>query len=184
MPLSLILLAQDYDFRFLDTDICWDVFSKSAGCVLPFYNPYYSIVFVVICLFCFSVTLLTLAVVRAKRQIQIKKEKYISTELMNYALPYVVAFMSIDYQEVGKFVGFSIFLVWMFWITYKAEQVILNPVLIAFGWKLYEISYVFPGGDAIHTGTALTSIAVKVEDYYYFDTIQRVLVIKAKVKEE
>ena len=38
---------------------------------------------------------------------------------MNYTLPYVVSFMSIEYHDTGKFVGLIIFLAWMFWITYR-----------------------------------------------------------------
>jgi hypothetical protein len=55
---------------------------------------------------------------------------------MNYVLPYVVSFMSIDYQVTGKFVGFLIFLGWMFLITYKSGQIMLNPLLTVFGWVI------------------------------------------------
>lgn len=74
---------------------------------------------------------------------------------MNYTLPYVVSFMSIDYQDAGKFIGFVVFLGWMFWISYKSGQIILNPVLIALGWRLYDVTYQFAGGTDIHKTKAL-----------------------------
>ena len=61
---------------------------------------------------------------------------------MNYTLPYIVSFMSFGYDQEGKFIGIVIFLTWIFWITYKSGQIILNPILVAFGWKLYEVTVV------------------------------------------
>lgn len=72
-------------------------------------------------------------------------------DLMNYVLPYVVSFMSLDYSETSKFLGFFIFLAWIFWITYKSGQVVLNPVLVAFEWKYYEIKYRYEGDSGTHT---------------------------------
>ncbi|MBL0000910.1 MAG: hypothetical protein IPO97_07845 [Sphingomonadales bacterium] len=74
---------------------------------------------------------------------------------MNYTLPYIVSFMSIEYSDTGKFVGFVVFLLWIFWISHRSGQIILNPVLIALSWRMYEVEYKFPGSDAKHSGKAL-----------------------------
>lgn len=94
--------------------------------------------------------------IRPTIEIKIIDAEYVPTDLMNYTLPYVVSFMSIDYGDTGKFLGFVVFLAWMFWITYRAGQVILNPVLIAMGWRLYSITYSFAGSAKIFKASALS----------------------------
>ena len=55
----------------------------------------------------------------------------------------MVSFMSLDYEQGPKLVGFAAFLLWIFWITHKSGQIAMNPVLAVLGWKLYEIKYTF-----------------------------------------
>lgn len=43
----------------------------------------------------------------------------------------------------------------MFWITHRSGQILLNPVLIALGWRLYNVTYNFPGSTDEHKGRAL-----------------------------
>lgn len=139
LPLSMILLAQNYDYS---ASFCWTLWEPT--CQLPLRNPVFSLSAFCICAACFLITLFVLTLVKPKHEIELIEAKYIPTELMNYTLPYVVSFMSIDYQDTSKFVGLTIFLVWMFWITYKSGQVLLNPLLIVLGWRLYDLTYQFP----------------------------------------
>ena len=139
LPLSLILLAQDFDFNAPSCGFCWPF--TSNACALPLGNPGFSLGVFAITLVCFIVTVATLHLIKPTQDIEVVEAKYIPTDLMNYTLPYIVSFMSIEYQVTGKFVGFLVFLGWMFWITYRSGQILLNPVLIALGWRLYEMSY-------------------------------------------
>jgi hypothetical protein len=178
LPLSMILLAQDYNYALMGHPLCLGIWAANSGCVLPFRNPAYSMGIFVVCLLCFGLTIIALAAVRAKRPIVIREAKYMPAELMNYTLPYVVSFMSIDYQDTGKFVGLTIFLAWMFWITYKSGQLILNPILIAFGWRLYEVSYLFPGDETERSGIALADRLIAPGERHPHSVIQDVLIIK------
>ena len=100
---------------------------------------------------------------------------------MSYTLPYVVAFMSIGYQETGKFAGLSIFLVWMFWITHKAGQILLNPLLTVFGWRLYEVKYAFAGDPTTRNGRALVRGTVESDQRFAHMAIQDILILKPMV---
>ena len=141
-PLSVILLAQDYDYSSVRLPTCWRICLPT--CSLPLKNPTFALSIFCVCAACFLVTLIVLAFVKPKHEIELLEAKYIPTDLMNYTLPYVVSFMSIDYQNMSKFVGLVIFLLWMFWITYKSGQILLNPLLIVLGWRLYDLKYRFP----------------------------------------
>jgi hypothetical protein len=178
LPLAVILLVQDANYSLLESGLCWRLFSRNSSCVLPFAHPVFSLVAVVICLLCFCLTLVTLSDAKPKLPIRVTEAKYIPAELMSYTLPYVVSFMSIGYQETGKFVGFVIFLAWMFWITHKSGQILVNPLLAAFGWRLYEIKYCFLGTTAIHSGRALVRGAIESEHIYSHVAIQDIVVLK------
>ena len=178
LPLSLILLAQNCDFEHW-----WNV--PAGGWAVPFLgwpiplrNPIFSVGIFVVCLICFLLTLPALASVPTKIDIVIKEAEYSPADLMNYVLPYVVSFMSIDYQETGKFVGFLIFLGWMFWISYKSGQIILNPALTVFGWRLYKIIYTFPGDKREYSGIAITKCVLLPGERYRHGAMQDVLVLR------
>ena len=177
LPLSLILLAQDLDYALLKGSVCWAFWN--GKCALPLKNPAFAISIFVACAACLVVTLWCLAVVAPKQEILIKDAKYVPTDLMNYTLPYIVSFMSIDYQEAGKFVGFVIFLGWMFWITYKSGQIILNPLLIVLGWRLYDVTYSFAGSNDLLTAKALIQGHVEAGQRRRQIPIQDILVIRS-----
>ena len=185
LPLALILLAQDFEYSFVGHTLCSQPWHASSACVLPLRHPEYSLTVFFACLICFCLSLVALATTRPKIPIEITEASYIPAELMSYTLPYVVSFMSLDYKETGKFVGLIIFLAWMFWITFRSGQLILNPILIAFGWRLYNIQYVFPGDVKIRNGRALCSGEIEAGQRHNHTVVQDVIIIRpSKVPEE
>ncbi|MGR9580667.1 hypothetical protein ACU80S_19485, partial [Pandoraea sputorum] len=65
---------------------------------------------------------------------------------------------------------FIVFLAWMFLITYRSGQILMNPLLLATGWQLYEISADINGNSRsiialsrskIHSGDKLKSCVVQ-----------------------
>lgn len=180
LPLSLILLAQDYQYNFIGASFC--IPYVESNCTIPFKNATYSLSVFAVCLVCFFVSLGALSTANPKMPIDIKEAKYVPAELMSYTLPYVVSFMSLDYQETGKFVGLIIFLCWIFIITYRSGQLILNPLLIVLGWRLYEIKFTFPGNQKEHIGRALSMGALQPGQRYDHTFIQDVAIIKSNKK--
>ncbi len=153
LPLAVILFSQNIDYRALTRGFCWPL--KEGICELPLKDAGYSVGLLVTTLICFGLTVVALALVRPTQDINVREAEYVPTDLMNYTLPYVVSFMGINYQETDKFVGFCVFLSWMFWITHKSGQVFLNPILIALGWRLYNVTYNFAGSADVQKGRAL-----------------------------
>ena len=101
---------------------------------------------------------------------------------MNYTLPYVVSFMSFGYQETGKFVGLIVFLGWMFLISHRSGQVILNPLLIVFGWRHYEIKYIFAGDSRELNAKALSKDTLEPGMHCNQTFLQDILVVNAKIQ--
>lgn len=182
LPLSLILLAQDIDYT---KEFYFNLSEQGIEWQNPFMNPAFSLSIFALCLFCFIVMLFTLASVQRKRSLVVTHAKHVPAELMNYTLPYVVAFMSIGYQDTDKFIGFSVFLLWMFWITYRSGQIILNPLLIAVGWRLYDVKYYRLGeSKKEHPGQLLSNSDITTGETYPYTAIQDVLIVKPKKGKE
>jgi hypothetical protein len=182
LPLSLILLAQDYRYDLLSAPFCWT--PGTGSCVVPLQNGTLSLVVFVLCLICLVFSLGVLATVKPKTPMDIQEAKYIPAELMAYTLPYVVSFMSLEYKDTGKFIGLLIFLGWMFIITYKSGQLILNPLLIVFGWRLYEVTLSYPGkSDVRITSWALSKVDLQPNTRCSVATIQDVKIIKLNTAE-
>jgi hypothetical protein len=184
LPLALILLVQDVNYRILGNGFCWHFWARDSACVIPLAHPKYSLSILFICAISFCLSLLALSMSRPKLPVEITEVKYIPAELMSYTLPYVVSFMSIGYQETGKFAGLTIFLVWMFWITHKSGQLLLNPVLTVFGWRLYEIKYVFPGDIKLRSGRALSKGNIESGRRYPHVVIQDIVILRANISAE
>lgn len=176
LPLSLILLAQNFDYSAIGKPICLKVWED--GCSIPLRNPALSISALLACTLCFLVTVLVLAVVRPKHEVVVKSADYVPADLMNYTLPYVVSFMSLDYQEPGTFIGFLIFMGWMFLITHRSGQILLNPVLIVFGWRLYDLTYHFVGESTDRQARALSLGPVGPGERLAQIAVQDILIVK------
>jgi len=153
LPLAVILFSQNIDYKALVHGFCWPL--KTGTCSIPVNDAKYSIGFLVITMICFGITVISLLIIRPTQDITVCEAEYVPTDLMNYTLPYVVSFMGVDYNETNKFVGFCVFLGWMFWLTHKSGQIFLNPLLIALGWRLYDVTYSFAGSHTQHKGRAL-----------------------------
>jgi|AGFS01.1.fsa_nt_gi hypothetical protein len=177
LPLSMILLIQDIDEKKRNEGFCLN-FLTSETCNLPFQKPILSVSFFLICLVCLIFTWFALRLAKCDDQmINIIDSKYTPSDLMNYVLPYIVSFMSINYLESNKFAGFIVFLLWLFWLSYKSGQVILNPILIIFNWKMYEITYRYPGGSNIFSGIVLSNLSIDPNSEYKYQTVQSVIII-------
>lgn len=179
LPLSLILLVQEYDFDAISLPFCI-VWREGASCHIPFDNSKAAFSFVGLCLIAFLVTLFVLKTIRGSNKIKIIESKHIPADLINYVFPYVVSFMSLDYKGTGKMIGFLIFLIWMFLVTYKSGQLMLNPLLIIFGWRLYEVKYQYLGGTDVHAGRALSDDELQPNVTYSKNDIQDILTIKQR----
>jgi hypothetical protein len=153
LPLAVILFSQNIDYGAMMRGFCWPL--KAGSCELPLHDAGYSAGFLMITTLCFGATVVSLELVRPTQDIVVKESEYVPADLMNYTLPYVVSFMGVDYNEINKFIGFCVFLGWMFWLTHKSGQIFLNPLLIALGWRFYNFTYSFAGSSSQHKGRAL-----------------------------
>lgn len=137
LPLAIILAVQDIPASWWHRPLC--NFRNFSNCLFnPFSNPDLSITFILLTLISVVVSGLSLKKISFPFVIEVESSKTIPNDIINYVFPYVVSFMGISYDSPEKLIGFAVFLLWMFAISYKSGQIILNPLLLMFGWRLYE----------------------------------------------
>lgn len=137
LPLALILAVQDIPISWWSKSFC--DFSEASNCLFnPFNSPYLSLIFIGVTCISIIISNISLKKIAFPFDGKIISSKTIPNDIINYVFPYVVSFMGISYDAPEKLLGFSVFLFWMFAITYKSGQIIMNPILLMFGWKLYE----------------------------------------------
>lgn len=137
LPLAIILAVQDIPMSWWQSPVC--NFKNISNCLFnPFSNPTLSIIFLLLTLSSVIVSGISLKKISFPFDVQVESSKTIPNDIINYVFPYVVSFMGISYDTPEKLLGFAVFLLWMFAITYKSGQIIMNPLLLMFGWRLYE----------------------------------------------
>lgn len=143
-PLGLILLLQDVKEEYWHRTFC--VPMTSTACSLPqLSNPGRTIVFAFVCLVSLIAFLWLLRRLPAKTEMTVVDAKAVPNDLINYVFPYVVSFMGLDVGSSGRFYGLLFFMFWMFLITYRSGQILMNPLLLVAGWQLFELNVTMEG---------------------------------------
>jgi hypothetical protein len=173
LPLAIILAIQDIPSAWWGRPVCSFAHLSDGSCDFnPFANPYLSLVFLALSAGAVLLAWASLRKISYPFGIEVKRSKSIPNEIINYTFPYVVSFMGITYGEPQKLLGFGVFLLWMFAITYKSGQILMNPLLLILGWRLYEATIVINGEEkdvrllkpgSLSHGTAM---AQTIQDFY------------------
>ncbi len=146
LPLAIILAIQDIPSTWWPRPLCqWQGWRAGTCDYLPFEHPWLSLTFLATAGVAILLARMTLRKITYPFDIEVKKAKPIPNEIINYTFPYVVSFMGIAYGEQQKLSGFIVFLLWMFAITYKSGQILMNPLLLILGWRLHEATIVISG---------------------------------------
>jgi hypothetical protein len=181
LPLAAILFFQDVNYpAFLGHQFCWPLRQSPPICIFPLRHPAESLAALAITTVCLLVTLLSLTAVRAKNRVRIKSARYVPAELISYTIPYIVSFMAIGFDDVAKFAGLVVFMITMFLIVYKSGQLVLNPVLVVFGWRLYDLDYSFVGDSSLYNAKALSKGTLQPNMEYLQASLQDVMIIRSR----
>lgn len=177
-PLSLILLLQDVSEESWNKPFC----TSFSACELPsLMNASRSLSLFVVCLASLAFFLAVMKIIPSDHDLSVTEAKPAPNDLINYVFPYVVSFMGLDLGSSGKLYGFLVFLGWMFIITYRSGQILMNPLLIAAGWQLHEVTVRIGGSD--RTGLALAKGPVNPgDDFKYSKPQNGVYVLTKKEK--
>ena len=68
-----------------------------------------------------------------------------SIELFNYTIPYLISFLSLNIGAINDLIAFGLFMLLMFGLTYKTDNLYINPVLTFMGYGLYHLTVTISG---------------------------------------
>lgn len=139
LPLAIILAIQDIPSTWWARPIChWAQINSSQCTLMPFENSTLSLGAIALTAAAVVLAWISLRELSFPFSVAIKRAKATPNEIINYTFPYVVSFMGITYADPNKLLGFIVFLLWMFAITYRSGQILMNPILLIMNWRLYE----------------------------------------------
>jgi hypothetical protein len=138
-PLALILAIQDIKADYWMLPNCLYP-SRWASCQLPeLANPVLVWTFLIVTLVSLIFFLFVLKHLPGSTEMKVEESITIPNDLINYVFPYIVSFMGVELSATGKLLGLGLFMVWMFLLSYRSGQILMNPLLLVSGWQLYEI---------------------------------------------
>lgn len=98
-----------------------------------------------------------------------------SSDLVNYSIPYLISFFSVDFGKVQDVLALLLFMTLLFLLTLKTQSIFINPVLAFRGWGLYEVEFEESG--QIKTGVFLSRMELKPRGRYEMDRISQFLYV-------
>jgi hypothetical protein len=136
-PLAPIIIFKDYDRRYHRIAHPIGVAIVAAIAVI-------------------SVILLFLAMrsIREGVVVDVRSVSNKSGELVNYTIPYMISFFGFDLGDGNAVFAFVFFLLLMYVLTVRTQNVFINPMLALRGWSLYDVT--FADGKIDRQGTFLT----------------------------
>lgn len=193
-PLSLVLLIQDIDSNSF-AKISLEKFSYFGKMLVShprdgvsyffhcftslWNNPSVSLSITIAC--AVSILVLKLAVTSATGGENIKVLRSIKnpSDLMNYTVPYMVAFIGVELDNLPKVLGFLVFMFFMFILSYKSKQLFMNPVLAILGYSLYDVDYQI--SDTVRSSRILSKNDLIPEQRYLLDELASLPIITKKI---
>lgn len=173
LPLAIILAIQDIPATWWDLPLCSLKRFQADQCVFnPFTNTSLALIFLAITTTALITAWLSLRLISYPFTVDVRRSKATPNEIINYTFPYVVSFMGMSYGKPENMLGFGVFLLWMFAITYKSGQILMNPLLLMFGWRLYEATIVINGEEkevrVLKSGDLVNGVqkAQTIQDFY------------------
>ena len=89
-------------------------------------------------------------------EVRLTDVKLVRGDMINYTLPFLIGLFAFDYKSWQSILSLVVFLVFMFAFTRNEKIVLLNPMFLLLGMRLYEIKYKKVGQpNAEHSSSAL-----------------------------
>ncbi len=160
-PLVIILAARDFDFSSLALNTPMVVWPAIVVAVL-------------------SCLLLGVVVnqFNGGEQATIVSVENRSVELLNYTIPYLISFLPLNISAPSELVAFGLFMTLMFWLTYKTDNLYINPVLTLFGYRLYRIRMEISGHE--YEANSLVKEKLNVGDRLFMERVAPFLYIQSR----
>jgi len=162
-PLLIILVIKDLD--------------PAHPYLLPS-HPWLSIAVVFVAIGCCIATLSAVRNIGDGLRVEVTKSSNKSGEMFGYTIPYIVAFVRVDFGDWQIIVSLAIFLAMLFVIAYRTQTVFVNPVLALAGYMLIDCT--FKRGAIETQALVITRTPLKIGESYTFERLSHYLYVAAR----
>jgi hypothetical protein len=159
-PLALLFAIRDFN-----TDTKW------------FGHPPFVYISLVVALLSVLLLFITMSFVTGQFLVKVNRISLRSSDLVNYSIPYLISFFSVDFGKIQDVLALLLFMVLLFLLTLKTQSIFINPVLAFRAWGLYEVEFEESGKSK--TGVFLSKIELKPGARYQMDRISQFLYVVA-----
>jgi hypothetical protein len=83
-----------------------------------------------------------------------------SPDIINYTIPYLLAFINTDLSSLPDLISVCIFLFILMMLTITSKSIFINPVLAMAGYGLYDIHYMYNDNDMSKTVLSKSELLV------------------------
>ena len=134
-------------------------------------------VFISIAVAAASLLLLAIVILRTQGQfvVTVKVAKYYSKDFVEYSIPYLISFFSVDFGKWQDVVALGLFMGLLFLLAVKTQSLFLNPMLALWDYQLYEAEFEESGTQK--TGIFLAKIDFERDGRYKIARLNRFLYI-------
>ena len=81
--------------------------------------------------------------------INVKESKQLHGDMLNYTLPFLMGLFAFGYENWQSITALLVFLVFMFAFVSKDRVILLNPMFLLVGIRLYEMKYSEVGNNSV-----------------------------------
>jgi hypothetical protein len=104
-------------------------------------HPYASLGILLLAFTSVGLLYLSMLSIRQGDPVKVVRVSNQSGELVNYAIPYMITFFEFDLGDIRSVAAFGVFMLLMFWLTVRTQNIFINPILSLRGYGLYDVEY-------------------------------------------
>ena len=136
-PLFLILLLRDMSNKEKEIELFFEGSGYYVSCIAVLFFTVSSVAFLV------SAKLMRKLLVSQSggRKVIISKCHQVRGDMLNYTLPFLIGLFAFDYSGFQSIASLIVFLFFMFLFARNERVVLLNPMLLLVGIRLYHAEY-------------------------------------------
>ena len=129
-PLALIYTIQNMSIN------------ATSGCVSLNHPTMMIILWVVVIICC----IITIGILRGfhkskGKSVTICSVSNKSGDLLLYTLPYLLALLTVDFNDCIRLLSYAVFIIILFYLMAKTNLIFLNPFLLFLNYNLYQVEY-------------------------------------------
>jgi MFS family permease len=164
-PLFIIIAVKDFDF-------CKNIFKHKT------------FIIIMLSIVVFSIIMLFFIISTFKKgdEITINKIENRSTDIINYTIPYLLSFISMDLSSPSDLISIGIFLTILMVLTITSKSIFINPILAIVGYGLYDVSYSY--NKNVYSKIVLSKKELKICEKYHYCRLNQFMGIITEVVDE